>query len=43
MMVNLIARGGIMKPETQGILYMIAMIAIMVATSMWVASVSQLH
>ena len=35
--------GGIMKPEVQGILYMIGMVAIMVATSIWVASISQIH
>ena len=32
-----------MKPEMKGILYMVGMIAIMVVTSMWVASMSQLH
>gem|GEM_PF-2274596 len=32
-----------MKPEVQGILYMIGMVAIMVATSVWVASISQIH
>jgi len=32
-----------MSPEVKGIIYMIAMIVIMVATSMWVASVSQIH
>jgi len=32
-----------MKPEVQGILYMIGMVAIMVATSIWVASISQIH
>jgi hypothetical protein len=42
-MFNLTSMGGIMRPEMQGVLYMIGMIAIMVATSMWVASVSQIH
>jgi len=42
-MITLTSMGGIMSPEMKGILYMIGMIAIMVATSMWVASVSQIH
>jgi hypothetical protein len=32
-----------MKPEIKGILYMIGMIVIMVVTSMWIASISQIH
>jgi len=32
-----------MKPEVKGFLYMIGMIAIMVATSIWVASISKIH
>jgi len=32
-----------MSPEMKGILYMIGMIAIMIATSMWIASISQIQ
>ena len=32
-----------MKPEMKGVLYMFGMIVIMVVTSMWVASMSQIH
>ena len=32
-----------MKPEVKGMIYMVCMIAIMVATSIWIAGLSKIH
>ena len=32
-----------MKPEVKGFIYMVCMLVIMVATSMWIAGISKIH